>query len=164
MVLGHLTVTAAGHRILRQRLPFVSLIPLGALLVGAYVPDLVDKPLNHVTGLSGRGYGHALTVQAVVFALAWLLLRRHRLPVLATALGAAIHLAEDWVGAAVLFAPFLGTIPPAPPWGFMESMIFFYSRGGPLVWLEVAGVLYWLAVALRRLAGERTAPDGQATA
>lgn len=164
MVLGHLTVTAAGYRILRARLSVVSRIPLGALIVGAYSPDLVDKPLNHVTGLSGRGYGHSLTVQAVVFGLAWLLLRRHRLWVLAMAMGAAIHLTEDWVGAAVLFAPFLGPIPPAPRWGFLDSMIYFYSRGGPLVWLEIAAVLYWLAVALRRPAGERAAPDGQATA
>jgi hypothetical protein len=159
MVLGHLTVTAAGHRLLRDRLPVVARMPLGLLVVGAYLPDLVDKPLNLVSGLSGRGYGHALVAQTAVFGICWLLLPARRRLVLPLAVGAALHLAQDWVGWAVLFAPLLGPVPEAPPWGFFQSMLRFYGGGGPLVWLEVAALAYWLVVGLRRVArpGTRTA-------
>jgi hypothetical protein len=38
-------------------------------------------------------------------------------------------------------------------------MLRFYGGGGPLVWLEVAALVYWLVVGLRRVArpGTRTA-------
>jgi len=153
VVLGHLTVTAAGHRLLRDRLPVVSRMSVGLLILGAYLPDLVDKPLNLVAGLSGRAYGHALTTQLAVFGVAWLLAPSLRRLVLPLAAGAALHLAQDWVGAAVLFAPLLGPIPPAPPWGFLQAAGRFYGGGGPLVWLEIAAIVYWLAVGIRRVAG-----------
>lgn len=155
MVLGHLTVTAAGHRLLRESVGAVARLPLWPLLLGAYVPDLIDKPLNNVAGLSGRGYGHSLVVQAPAFALAWLLLARHRRAVVAVAIGAALHLLQDWVHLEALLAPLLGPIPQAPHWGFLENLLDFYRRGGPLVWLEVAALTYWLGVAVRGRAAPR---------
>ena len=149
MVFGHLTVTAAGHRLLRRPLPQVAVLPLGLLILGAYLPDLVDKSTNLLVGLSGRGYGHSLVIQAALFAPALLLLRRWRIQVFSLALGAAIHLLEDWVDAAVALAPLLGSIPLAPRWDWFESLRRFYLEGGPQVWLELASFGYWIVVGVR---------------
>jgi len=149
MVLGHLTVTAAGHHLLRRRVPQVAALPLGLLLVGAYLPDVADKSTNLLLGLSGRGYGHSLVIQSALFLPALLLLRRWRLEVFTLALGAAIHVLEDWVGAVVALAPLLGPIPMAPRWDWLESLLHYYRDGGPQVWLELASIAYWLGVAGR---------------
>jgi hypothetical protein len=149
MVLGHLTVTAAGHRLLKRRFPELP-VQLGLLLVGAYLPDLVDKPANMFFGLPGRSYGHSLVVQLTIFAASALLVPASRRVLAPLALGAAIHLLEDWPNQVVLLAPLLGPIPPAPRWSFWESLVRYYSSGGPQVWLEIAAVAYWVGVALRR--------------
>jgi hypothetical protein len=75
MVLGHLTVTSAGRRVLQRRWPRV-FIPLGPLLLGAYLPDLLDKPLNMAFGLPGRAFGHSLVVELAIFTAAGLALPR----------------------------------------------------------------------------------------
>jgi membrane-bound metal-dependent hydrolase YbcI (DUF457 family) len=157
MVLGHLTVTSAGRRLLQQRVPRV-FIPLGPLLLGAYLPDLVDKPLNLILGLPGRAFGHSLVVEAVAFTLAALVFPRWRTVLAPLALGVAIHLLEDWVNPVILLAPLLGPIPAAPPWSFVDSFLHFYSGGGPLVWVETAGVLYWLGVAASLAIGRSRSP------
>jgi membrane-bound metal-dependent hydrolase YbcI (DUF457 family) len=152
MVLGHLTVTTAARRLLGKRFPSISAIPLGPLLAGAYLPDLVDKPLNRLVGLAGRGYGHSLVVEGVTFGFLWLLLARHRVVVSAVALGVGAHLLEDWVNPRILLAPLLGPVPMAPRWAFVDSLLHFYRSGGPQVWLEIAAAAYWLAVGARRRA------------
>ena len=157
MVLGHLTVTSAGRRLVQQRLPRV-FVPLGPLLVGAYLPDLVDKPLNLILGLPGRAFGHSLVVEAATFAIAALAFPRRRNVLAPVAIGVAVHLLEDWVSPAVLLAPLLGPIPEAPPWSFVDSFLHFYSSGGPLVWLEIGAVLYWLGVAVSRVIGAARSP------
>ena len=151
MVLGHLTVTSAGRRLLQRRVPSL-FVPLGPLLLGAYLPDLVDKPLKLVFGLPGRGFGHSLVVEGVAFALATLVFPRFRAVLGPVALGVAIHLLEDWVEPVILLAPLLGPIPPPAPWSLLDSLMHFYSAGGPQVWLEVAATLYWLIVGSRKLA------------
>jgi membrane-bound metal-dependent hydrolase YbcI (DUF457 family) len=151
MVLGHLTVTAAAYRLLRPKMAALAALPLWPLLAGTYVPDLVDKPLNFLVGLSSRGYGHSLVMQVLVFGLAWLFFARSRLAIVATALGAGIHLLQDWVHIEALLAPLLGPIPFTTRWGLVENFFGFYRAGGPLVWIEVAAMAYWLAVAAARL-------------
>jgi hypothetical protein len=151
MVLGHLTVTAAGLDLLRRAGRPVTRLATPLVLVGAYLPDVADKPLNHLLGLSGRGYGHSLVVQSAVFGLLWLLFPRRRRGVLSLGFGAAIHLAEDAVGPKVLFAPLLGRVPQAPAWGFLDSLIHFYKGGGPLVWIELLALGYWGFVGTARI-------------
>jgi hypothetical protein len=143
LVLGHFTVTAAGRDLLLRNGVSLEAISAPWLFVGAYLPDLVDKPLNGLTGLSGRGYGHSLVVQVAVFGLAYLLGKRWRREIVSLALGAAIHLLEDAVRLKVLLAPLLGTVPKAPEWRFFESFLYFYGSGGPLVWFEVLALVYW---------------------
>jgi hypothetical protein len=149
MVLGHLTVTSAGRRLAQQRFPRL-FVPLGPLLLGAYLPDLVDKPVSILFAVPGRAFGHSLIAEGVVFGFAALALPTWRRVLGPVALGVALHLIEDWVPAVVLFSPFLGPIPPAPRWNFVESFVYFYSSGGPQVWVEVAATLYWIAVAMKR--------------
>jgi len=149
MILGHLTVTAAAHRLLRKPLPGAASLPLGALLLGAYLPDLSDKSINLLTGLSGRGYGHSLVVQLVCFGLIFLLLPRRRVSCAALGLGAALHLVQDWVAPAVLLAPLLGLVPPGPRFSFVQSMMNFYGGGGVPVWIELAAAGFWLLQAAR---------------
>ena len=148
MVLGHATVTAAGHRILASRWPWLLGIPLGPLLLGAYLPDMVDKSLSFLLGLSGRGYAHSLLVQALVLGGLWLLLPRRRRLLLVLGLGSGLHLLQDWVKLGVLIAPVLGWIPPGR-FDPVESAWSFYGRGGPLLWLEVGAIVYWIGVAAR---------------
>lgn len=147
MILGHLTVTAAGHHLLKKRLWPSFPLPMAPLLVGAYVPDLLDKPLALLTGLAGRGYGHSLLVQAVFFAAAWMAFRR-RAPITLAALafGTLLHLLQDTVRPVVLLAPLLGPIPFEPMEPLMQKLARFYTSGSLLMWIEVAAVVYWLAV------------------
>jgi membrane-bound metal-dependent hydrolase YbcI (DUF457 family) len=145
VIFGHLTVTAAvlrEARRLRPSLPIAS----GALLLGAYLPDILDKPIGLITGLAGRGYGHSLVVQAAVFALALFAFPRHRARVATVALGAAIHLLEDWVEPRVLWAPLLGPVPTLPLRGFLETLRRYYTSGSVQVRLEVVATVYWIAV------------------
>jgi membrane-bound metal-dependent hydrolase YbcI (DUF457 family) len=148
MVLGHLTVTSAGRRLVQQRFPRF-FVPLGPLLLGAYLPDLVDKPVSMLLSVPGRAFGHSLVVEGAVFGLAALALPRWRRILGPIGLGVALHLLEDWVPAVVLLSPLLGPIPPSPRWNFLESLVYFYSSGGPQVWVEVAATLYWIAVAMK---------------
>lgn len=150
MVLGHATVTAAGHRLLGSRFPRLGGLSLALLLVGAYLPDAVDKGLSLLIGLSGRGYAHSLVVQVVALGgLAWLAPRWRRI-VVTVWVGATAHLVEDWVGVQVLLAPLLGLIPPGD-WNALESIVDFYTGTGPLLWIELVAFGYWLAVAARSL-------------
>jgi membrane-bound metal-dependent hydrolase YbcI (DUF457 family) len=153
MIFGHLTVTAAGHRLLKRRLWPACPVPLGPLLVGAYLPDLLDKPLAMATGLAGRGYGHSVLVQAVLFALAWVALRRHRTLLVPLALGSLLHLLQDWVTLEVLLAPLLGAVPDQPMEPLWQKLARFYTSGSPQMWLEVAAIAYWLVVGAGMAAG-----------
>jgi membrane-bound metal-dependent hydrolase YbcI (DUF457 family) len=162
MILGHLTVTAAGHRLLSGRLGPSLDVPLGPLLLGAYVPDLLDKPIAWLTGLSGRGYGHSLVLQLAVFALAFAVLGRYRLLLRAVALGAALHLLEDWVTLDVLLAPLLGPIPEMPQVPLLDKLLVFYTSGSPQMWLEVAALVYWSFVGTRAWLGRSASVPGSA--
>src|SRR4051812_45818641 len=104
MVFGHLTVTAALHREARRRWTGFPLA-LGPLVFGAYLPDLVDKPLNMVFGLSGHSFGHSLVAQLIFFGLLLLFWRSRRALLGTVAIGAALHLFEDAEGWHELLAP-----------------------------------------------------------
>jgi LexA-binding, inner membrane-associated putative hydrolase len=165
VVLGHLTVTAAVHREVQRHWPALP-VTLGVLLVGAYLPDLLDKPIGFATGLSSRGYGHSIVVIATLGSFGRLLNPRHRRLVGVLALGAVVHLLEDWVEARVLFAPLLGAIAVVPRRNIWEGLLAYYRSGSALVWMEGIAIVYWVAVGIARLARghePRTASSGPAT-
>lgn len=148
MVFGHLTVTAALHRETRRQWPSFP-VALGALLFGAYLPDMVDKPISMLTGLSGHAYGHSLAMQALLFGLLLLVLQSHRGWLAAVAAGAALHLAEDAVTLKELWAPFTGPIPDSSPYDLLGNFAHFYSTFSPLLCLELMALLYWLVVGMK---------------
>jgi membrane-bound metal-dependent hydrolase YbcI (DUF457 family) len=149
VILGHLTVTAAGHHITRRFWPALP-VSLGALVLGAYLPDLVDKPIAFMTGLGGRGYAHSLVVQAFVFGSALAFVERRHAPLVATlAAGSVLHLLEDGPPPGVLLAPLLGPIPHDPPGAFFARIVRYYTTPSVHLALEAAAAAYWLAVGTR---------------
>jgi membrane-bound metal-dependent hydrolase YbcI (DUF457 family) len=134
---------------------------MSLLVLGAYLPDIVDKPLALLTGLSGRGYAHSLVVQALVFGVLFVVARCHTRPLAALALGSVLHLLQDWPPLGVVLAPLLGPIPHEPAATFLARILRFYTTPGAQLALECAAVLYWLAAgvsALSRRAGQTNAP------
>lgn len=126
-------------------------LSVGWLLVGAALPDLIDKPLGMagVTELfHSIGHSAALLPAAVVFALA------SRQGV-AVAVGWGSHLVLDAVHVVVNGRPtdalFLGwpaVVPPDPPaippgefvWYYIGSVSFYTEI---VLWLAVGGVGIW---------------------
>lgn len=119
-LLAHAGVTLLAWETLRRLLPrrrFPVAAPL-AVLVGALLPDLVDKPLGHlVLGWgTGRLFAHT-ALFVLLLALAALSLRR-RAPRLSGVLaafsfGSLAHLVLDrmWSASEVLWWPLLGPMP-----------------------------------------------------
>jgi membrane-bound metal-dependent hydrolase YbcI (DUF457 family) len=141
MILGHLPATLAASGLACGRFPGPP-----AAFVLAYLPDLLDKNLYYVFGLTSRGYFHSLPV-AVLISLAvfavlagWGARDPGR-----TALGLlffyALHILCDWVSPRVLLWP-------------------LYPPGGPLLSaadpLEAGAFHFWEIV--RRFYVERAYP------
>ncbi|PSG98076.1 hypothetical protein BRD56_02130 [Thermoplasmatales archaeon SW_10_69_26] len=95
-VLGHLGFTLIGARLLAPALRRGASFPVGFLLVGALLPDLVDKPLGHVIlpWDNGRLWAHTLLFTVLLAALAWGTASR-RLG--ATSLGVGFHQLLDQI-------------------------------------------------------------------
>ncbi|TQQ79080.1 metal-dependent hydrolase [Halonotius roseus] len=135
-------------------MPSQSPLSLGWLVVGAALPDLIDKPL----GMAGvtelfHSVGHSAVLLPVAIAVA-LAGRRGVALVsgrgLALAVGWASHLFLDALHVVINGRPsdalFLGwpvVSPPNPP-AIPPGEFFWYYLGSPSFYLEV---LLWLAVA-----------------
>lgn len=92
-VLGHLGITLGLAWLLAFRWPSIRM-DYRVLLVGAVLPDLIDKPLGAVLGLQARLWAHTLIFLAVLAALGRL---RPLHAVTWLALGVAVHLALDMI-------------------------------------------------------------------
>jgi len=128
----------------REAAPQLSL-SLGWLVVGAALPDLIDKPLG-IAGVTElyHSIGHSALVVPVMAVVA-LADRRG----LALAVGWGSHLVLDAVHVIINGRPsdalFLGwpvVSPPNPP-AIPPGEFFWYYLGSPSFYLEV---LLWLAV------------------
>ena len=91
---------------------------LALAVLGAVLPDLIDKPLGHIilngTVNYGRIYFHGLTVLTLILLAGILLYRyRGRIGLLALAAGMASHQFFDamWRHPVEWFWPFLGPLP-----------------------------------------------------
>jgi len=107
MIIGHLTTTYALAGPLGRRFPALNNVP--PLLLGAYLPDLVDKPLYLLTGIPGRGPGHSAVLLAVAFYMLIRALPSLRHLLIPLAAGAFLHLAQDLASPVVFLWPFLGS-------------------------------------------------------
>jgi len=132
----------------------------GAAVIGAILPDLVDKPLGLIlTGTVGYGriYGHTLLFFLIVLVagvlLRHLLSRRASVIVLAVALGILSHQLLDamWLEPASWCWPLLGPFPPPS----LDIPLLPYILGDllqPAEWL-FAGASVFLALGLAGASG-----------
>lgn len=148
MYAGHLTVTYAARGALKDKLPVLR--PLYPLLLGALLPDLIDKPFWQLLDGPPRGLAHSVIVLAFGFYVLYRLLPRHRAILTTVAVGAAFHLVEDWPFLQVLTWPLLGEWEYLRLPGVGENMLAFY-RGIPhpyMLAVEIASwpfcVYYWM--------------------
>lgn len=152
MVLGHLTVTCAMQRTLNKRLPGFGFERLGALIVGAFLPDLIDKPLHLLFLVPTRGFGHSAVLMATVFYILVRLLPSYRKILLALAAGTALHLIEDIAALNVILWPFLDTWQAEEKRDFLLfTYKYYFGLEAPLpFFLEVASYPFFLRMLLKR--------------
>jgi membrane-bound metal-dependent hydrolase YbcI (DUF457 family) len=93
------------------------------LVIGALLPDLIDKPLGRVifasTIANGRIIGHTLLFSLLIFLIGLYLYEKRRdVRVFSLAIGSFFHLIEDhmWKTPLTLFWPLLG-------WSFPKNSI-----------------------------------------
>jgi inner membrane protein len=117
------------------------------VLLGAILPDLIDKPLGVALGLDTRLWGHTFLLLFAVLALSLVpAMRSLRL----VGFGVATHLLLDeiWLQSAVVLYPLQGWI--FPPTDFHPEEWFDALLHNPLVQLgELSGALILLAFAWR---------------
>ncbi len=140
MFAGHLTVTYAARGALKEKLPILR--PLFPLLLGALLPDIVDKPIHWWLGLPGRGIAHAAIPLALGFYILFRLAPHHRAILAAAAAGVIFHLAEDWPHPYVIAWPLLGTWEYFPLQGLEDQLLSFY-RGETHPYLLAVEVASW---------------------
>lgn len=140
---------------------------LALAVLGAVLPDLIDKPLGHIVLAGTLGYGriyfHGLTILFLVLVAGLLLYHyRRKFGLLALAAGMASHQVLDgmWRHPVEWFWPFLGPLPNHgyPVDYFWESVLRELAQ--PSEWLFfflIAGLFAYiyrreLAAILKRLA------------
>lgn len=124
MILGHLTLTYAVREPLKKRLKILE--PLGPLVFGAYLPDLIDKPLHMFFDLPGRGIGHSAIFLLFLFSVAAFAVPKFRKAALTVLLGSFVHLLQDGAALSVVLWPFLGSRPPTESHGLLENIYDYY--------------------------------------
>lgn len=124
MILGHLTVTYVAAKQLEKVYPFLARTPL--LIIGAYLPDLADKPLAIVFGVPGRGIFHSAVVISLLFLALVIAFPRRRDAILAVGAGALLHILEDLAPPVYIFWPLLGEWPTVPSVGLLEKLSNYY--------------------------------------
>jgi len=162
LVLGHagLTLGAAyiARRLIRGRNPG-GLDPR-ILFIGAFLPDILDKPLGmwlfRDTFGSGRIFGHSLLFNLLLLTAGLYLFRKRRELRLLTLGGAALlHLVFDrmWLDLRTLLWPALGLAFPRADLGDWLYRLLEALRSDPGVYIpeSVGGViLLWFGIGLVR--------------
>jgi membrane-bound metal-dependent hydrolase YbcI (DUF457 family) len=77
-----------------------------AIIIGALLPDLIDKPILLLSMGSGRGYSHSLLFVAILYLTVFLVMKNKTLIANSLAIGVLFHLLLD-LPAVPLFAPFI---------------------------------------------------------
>lgn len=104
MIVGHFTCTYVVYRILNNR--GVRLI-LPVLLVGAILPDIIDKPLAILLGFGPHGIAHSFVIVLPITGFSFLIFRNNLLILTSLQLGVLIHLIEDIYAYDQLLWPFM---------------------------------------------------------
>ncbi len=126
-------------------------IPLAVL--GAVLPDLIDKPLGLLFLSYGRTFAHSLAFAVLLLALGAFLYWRTRSPLgIALAAGVLSHQVLDlmWMEPAAWFWPFSGQFPPPDPEPLLSNLLRDFTQ--PAEWIfAVASVSIGLVFAGRRV-------------
>ncbi len=155
-LLGHLGLTLA--LVVGARRWVDVRVDYRLLLVGALLPDLIDKPLSLIFGIGGRNFAHTLVFALALTALFLLLRPRSSsksgagmwtVAVLALAIGTWTHLLFDrmWALPEILLWPFLGLAFPLDPFDLF-SLLEGYRDPFVLVG-DVLGAVALLYIAWR---------------
>lgn len=152
MVLGHLTVTCAMQETLKKRLPGFGLESLGLLVFGAFLPDLIDKPLHLLIAAPTRGFGHSAVLISVVFYILIRLFPAYSKILIPIVVGMALHLIEDIADLHVIFWPLLDTWQAEEKRDFvLFTYRYYFKLEAPLpFFLEVASYPFFLRMLLKR--------------
>jgi len=137
MLLGHIAVASLAKQTIFQERNFLF------LLVSSFMPDLIDKPLQMLFELPGRGVGHSLIVFFAVGLILVATSTRLSLPRSVLLAGLCMwfaHLAGDFLEWHILLWPFYKVpMEPYPKFDLGEKLYQFYiARMWPeQFWLEM---------------------------
>ncbi len=126
MILGHLTVTYSVAVPIQKRFP--GLCVMGGVLLGALLPDILDKPVSFIWGTPSRGAGHSAVVMGLVIYILTAALPARRKLIFSVGAGILLHLLEDMVTLNQLLWPLLGPWTYQPGAGLMEKLLNYYVR------------------------------------
>ena len=147
LLLGHLGITVGVAYGLERAWRRSPRWDYRLVLVGAVLPDLIDKPLALAGIWGGRAIGHTLLVFAVLTAVIALLVWRGRVSPgwWALPLGVAVHLVLDamWLTPPVLLWPAFGFGFPGQltTGSFAELLLALLHEPGVLAGEIVGGIL-----------------------
>ncbi|MBT8203111.1 MAG: metal-dependent hydrolase [Acidimicrobiia bacterium] len=139
---------------------------LRILVLGAVLPDLIDKPIGSILFASyfetGRIYAHTLLFAAIALGGVMAVTRRGtpaRKRWMALPIGVLLHLLLDMpIAAETLWWPTLGlTFPPFAEGAFVDLVAYMVNSPWVIA-QEVAGLAYLVGLYRRRLRGD---PDGR---
>ena len=148
-LLAHLALGAVAADLVRRWRPGARLDARWVLL-GAILPDLVDKPLGFALGLSGRIWAHTALVALAVTFVGAAFSRRGSGAVLALALGMWTHLLLDrmWMLPMTFLYPAYGFA--FPPEAISLGDYLHTLLADPVVWAgEIVGAIVLIAIAWR---------------
>jgi inner membrane protein len=154
-----LAQTSARSRLVERRVTSLGRrIDLRALLAGAVIPDVIDKPMGRLFyGTFGcRLFCHSLLfLLLIVLAGLFLYLRRRQNWLLVLGFGVFTHLVLDemWLDTQTLFWPVLGLSFPTVNHGYWAGDVLHRLLTSPRVYVpEIAGLLIlgWIAWILVR--------------
>ena len=113
--MGHIGCTLGIMVIIAMMIPGLkSRIDMRFVLVGALLPDIIDKPIGNIIFASSIGYGrlfgHTLLFVSVLVAIGFLLHGKNRDNAICLSFATFLHLIEDrmWEFPKILFYPLYG--------------------------------------------------------
>lgn len=123
MILGHYVNTYIVHNAVRKYNIELRLYPF---LFGAYLPDLIDKPLNIFFQLPGRCIAHSAIIQALLFIPLIYFLPRYKKSLFSLWSGCILHLIQDSIALSIAFWPIVGDLSYHRRFSIADSFYSFY--------------------------------------
>jgi hypothetical protein len=120
---------------------------LGLFILGASLPDIIDKPLYYIYGY-GRSLMHSIVIVTIIFILSIYLLRsvyvlrlnrKYEIAAIIFYLMAPVHYLMDsmWQTPKILFYPLLGVPPEWGTFGFTPTSYIMMIASFFTVWHEI---------------------------